>query len=76
MFGSAKRDRLLHAQRRFDVGLLPDWYWQDERWKPAVAALSGRLGTIAVHRQPSAGSPAAGPGSPSVFAQPLESLRF
>ncbi len=62
--------------RRFDVGLLPDWYWQDDTWKAALATLSGRLGTVALHRPPSQPPPAPAPGGPHFFSRPLERVRY
>jgi len=61
--------------RTVDVGLLPYWYWSGDQWAAARAALSGRLGTVALHRPP-AEAPATGPGAPYAFQKALERLRF
>jgi L-ascorbate metabolism protein UlaG (beta-lactamase superfamily) len=63
------------ADRRFDVGLLPYWYWLGDDWRAARAALAGRLGTIALHRPP-AEAPASGAGAPHGFTRPLEKVAF
>jgi L-ascorbate metabolism protein UlaG (beta-lactamase superfamily) len=63
------------AGRTFDVGLLPYWFWLDDDWKRARQALSGRLGTVALHRPPDE-APASGPGAPRAFQRALERFRF
>lgn len=66
------------AGRRFDVALLPFWYWEGERWRPAREMLRGRLGSLALHlppgERPSAEALAA--GAPPAPAAPLDRFRF
>ena len=66
------------AGRRFDVGLLPYWYWLGEPWRSARDALSGTLGTIALHVPlGEEGTALAGIDPPPlVFFRPLDSKRF
>jgi len=54
--------------RKFDVGLLPYWFWMDDDWKRAREELSGQLGTVALHRPPDE-APASGPGAPRAFVR-------
>ncbi len=37
------------VQERIDVGLLPYWFWLGENFRPALEALGGRLGNVALH---------------------------
>jgi len=66
------------AGRRFDVALLPIWYWEGERWRPAREALRGRHGNLALHlkpgERPSAEALAA--GAPPAPVAPLDRFRF
>ena len=51
------------------------WHRLGDDWRVARAALTGRLGTIALHRPP-AEAPASGAGAPHGFRRPLEKVAF
>lgn len=62
--------------RRFDVALLPFWYWGGPTWSTAIEALAGRLGSVALHRPPGEPLPAPVGNSPAGFSRPLESFHY
>ncbi len=62
--------------RRFDVALLPFWYWGSPAWSAALEALTGRLGSVALHRPPGDPPPTRREGSPHDFSRPLERLHY
>lgn len=62
--------------RRFDVALLPFWYWGSPAWSAALEALTGRLGSVALHRPPGDPPPTRREGSPQDFSRPLERLHY
>jgi L-ascorbate metabolism protein UlaG (beta-lactamase superfamily) len=75
----ASREDLARAGlqgRRFDVALLPFWYWGSPTWSAALDALAGRLGSVALHRPPGDPLPTRGEGSPHDFSRPLERLHY
>lgn len=62
--------------RRFDVALLPFWYWGGPTWRATLEALTGRLGSVALHRPPGDPPPTRREGSPHDFSRPLERIHF
>ncbi len=64
--------------RRYDVGLLPYWFWHDERWRAARETLAGALGSVGLHVQPGSEADATRgvEAPPHVFARPLDSKVF
>lgn len=64
--------------RTFDVALLPYWYWQEKDFAPALRALSGRRGNVALHVRPEE-LPGLFSGSalaPTVLQGPLAAASF
>lgn len=75
----ASREDLARAGlqvRRFDVALLPFWYWGSPTWSAALDALAGRLGSVALHRPTGDPLPTRSAGSPHDFSRPLERLHY
>jgi len=66
------------AGRAFDVGLLPYWYWEERDFAPALRALSGRLGNVALHIPPAEvlGLFEGVAGAPTVLPRPLAAAKF
>lgn len=66
------------ANRDFDVGLLPYWYWEEKDFAPALRALSGRRGNVALHVPPAEipGLFFGLAGGPTVLPRPLDAARF
>lgn len=75
----ASREDLARAGllgRRFDVALLPYWYWGSPAWSAAIDALAGRLASVALHRPPEEPLPAPIENSPAGFSRPLETFHY
>lgn len=64
--------------RSFDVALLPYWYWQEKDFAPALRALSGRRGSVALHVPPGEAPAIPGdrPGEPRLLRQALDAVTY